>query len=352
MVSMLNRRDFGQLIAAAALAPTPLLAQGQQPLTRIAFGSCANQKSPQPIWDTVLAYRPDLFIFAGDNVYGDFKSADAAKLKQAYEDANRIPGLRKLRETIPHFAIWDDHDYGTSDGGVEFAHKSTARAEFFKFWNVPAGDPRREREGLYDSHIFGPAGMRVQIILLDTRWFRSPLKTGDQRDASGKKRYVPDPDPSKTMLGDRQWVWLAAELRKPAEVRLVVSSVQILAEGHGSECWGNLPLEKRKLLDTLRDSFANGVVLLSGDRHFGALYRETPTGLYPLTEVTSSGLNLTSSNAKDGGPDRFGAAFRASNFGTIEIDWRERRMALSVRDEGGNVRRSAALKTDELVATK
>ncbi|MET0658010.1 MAG: hypothetical protein ABW110_07620 [Steroidobacteraceae bacterium] len=40
-------------------------------LTRIAFGSCAKQDKEQPIWDAVLASKPDLFIFLGDNIYGD-----------------------------------------------------------------------------------------------------------------------------------------------------------------------------------------------------------------------------------------------------------------------------------------
>lgn len=54
-------------------------------MSRIAFGFCADQAKPQPIWDAILAYRPELFIFAGDNVYGDFNTADAANLVCAYE---------------------------------------------------------------------------------------------------------------------------------------------------------------------------------------------------------------------------------------------------------------------------
>ncbi len=109
------------------------------------------------------------------------------------------------------------------------------------------------------------------------------------------------------MLGAEQWAWLAEELRKPAELRLIVSSTQVLAEGHGWERWGNFPLEKQKLIDTIRTSGAKGVVLLSGDRHIGALYRETPDGLYPLYEATSSGLNMVYWAAKEPGPNRLGA---------------------------------------------
>lgn len=335
-------------MAAAALAPSAVGAQGCPPLTRIAFGSCAHQAKPQPIWDAVLAYKPNLFIFMGDNVYGDFNSPDATNLRRAYDLASGIAGYTRLRNEVPHLAIWDDHDYGLNDGGGNFAHKDVAKDLFLQFWNVPADDVRRTRGGIYAASIIGPPGMRVQVILLDVRWFRSPLKPTDQRGAPGKERYVPDPDPAKTMLGAEQWEWLGAELRKPAELRLLVSSTQVLAEGHGWERWGNLPLERQRLLDLIRDSGAKGVVLLSGDRHIGALYRETPPGSYPLYEVTSSGLNMVYWAAREAGPNRLGALYAAANFGVADVDWWERKLTLALRDEGGNMRRAVVVAFDEL----
>jgi alkaline phosphatase D len=345
---MFTRRTLAQLMAAAALAPASLAAQGRPPLSRIAFGSCADQDKPQPIWDAILAYHPELFIFAGDNVYGDFNTADAANLKRAYAKAEGIDGYAKLRDSVPHLAIWDDHDYGINDGGGEFPHKAVAKDLFLNFWKVSATDERRTREGLYYSRVIGPPGMRVQVILPDLRWFRSPLKASDQRGAPGKERYVPDPDPDKTMLGPAQWAWLAEELRKPAEIRLLVSSTQVLAEGHGWERWGNMPRERQKLLDTIRDSGAKGVILLSGDRHVGALYRETPPGLYPIYELTSSGLNMVYWQANEPGPNRLGALYPAANFGVVDVDWWEHKVTLALRDEGGNTRRSALVTFDEL----
>ncbi len=346
--TMFSRRTFARLAGAASLIPVASLAQSGKPLSRIAFGSCAKQTLPQPIWERILAYRPDLFIFAGDNVYGDFNAADAADLKRAYDEARNVAGYMKLRETVPHLAVWDDHDYGLNDGGVEFAHKAVAKDLFLDFWNAPASDIRRTRGGIYDSRIIGPAGKRVQVILLDVRWFRSPLRITDKRGAPGRERYLPDPDPAKTMLGPEQWAWLAAELRKPAELRLIVSSTQVLAEGHGWERWGNMPLEKQKLVDTIRESGAKGVVFLSGDRHIGALYRESPEGLYPLYEATSSGLNMVYWAAKEPGPNRIGPLFAAANFGVIEIDWPARTLLLALRDESGDTRRAVDIGFDTL----
>ncbi|KAF0104852.1 MAG: alkaline phosphatase D [Rhodospirillaceae bacterium] len=345
---MFTRRTFARLAGAASLAPATPFAHPGKPLSRIAFGSCAKQTLPQPIWEPIIAYRPDLFIFAGDNVYGDFSSEDAEELKRAYDEARHIAGYLKLRETVPHLAVWDDHDYGANDGGVEFAHKTVAKDLFLDFWEAPPGDIRRTRGGIYDSRLIGPAGKRVQVILLDVRWFRSPLRITDQRGAPGKQRYLPDLDPAKTMLGAEQWAWLARELSKPAELRLIVSSTQVLAEGHGWERWGNMPLEKQKLVDTIRESGAKGVVFLSGDRHIGALYRETHQALYPLYEVTSSGLNMVYWAAKEPGPNRIGPLFAAANFGVVEIDWSARTLLLALRDESGDTRRAVDIGFDSL----
>jgi alkaline phosphatase D len=345
---MFNRRKLAHLVTAAALAPAALAAQTRAPLSRIAFGSCANQANPQPIWDAILTYRPELFIFAGDNVYGDFKTPDAANLRHAYQLARGIEGYARLRHEVPHLAVWDDHDYGINDGGGDFPYKSIAKELFLEFWGVPATDIRRTREGIYDSQIIGPPGQRVQIILLDLRWFRSPLKRTDQYGAPGKERYVPDPDPAKTMLGARQWAWFADELSKPAELRLVVSSTQVLADGHGWERWGNLPLERERLIDTIRDSGAKGVILLSGDRHVGALYRETPPGMPALYEVTSSGLNMHYWAAQEPGFNRLGKLYTSANFGVVDVDWPERKVTLALRNAGGNTRRFATVAFAEL----
>ena len=315
----------------------------EAPLTRIAFGSCAHQAKPQPIWDAVLAYRPELFIFIGDNVYGDVTSEAMTELRKAYAAAEKVEGIAALRAKVPVLATWDDHDYGQNDGGADFAHKERAERLFHSFWGIEGDDPRRQRPGVYHATTFGPPGERVQVILLDTRSFRSPLRPTDQRGALGKEAYLPDPDPAKTMLGEAQWAWLAEQLRAPATLRLVVSSVQILAEKHGFERWGNLPLERQRLLDLIAKTGAGGVVLVSGDRHIGALYRLSEDVPYELYEITSSGLNMAYAHNRDIGPLRLGEVYGQDNFGTIDIDWGAREVTLAVRGMGGEAVRSVTI---------
>ena len=320
------------------------------PLSRIAFGSCADQKLPQPIWEAVFRYRPELFIFAGDAVYGDSDTAELRELKLAYAQAEAVPGYRRLRRTVPHVAIWDDHDYGQNDAGVEYPHKDASQRLFLDFWRVPAGDPRRARAGLHHAWTFGPPGRRLQVILLDTRYFRSPLKPTDRRNAPGRERYVPDFDPAKTMLGESQWRWLAERLAEPADLRLVVSTVQLVVEGHGFERWGNFPLERARFYRLVRDANANGVILLSGDRHLGAIYRETDGVPYPLIEITSSGINRHFRNSREPGPNRLGDVYGEANFGAVDIDWAARRATLALRDLANTPVRSLDVEFDALRA--
>ena len=53
------------------LAPMP---GADDTLTRIAFGSCANQNEPMPIMKSISDRSPELFVMLGDNVYGDADS--------------------------------------------------------------------------------------------------------------------------------------------------------------------------------------------------------------------------------------------------------------------------------------
>jgi alkaline phosphatase D len=307
-------------------------------LNRIAFGSCIDQTKPQPIWSAINASKPDLFIFGGDNIYASDQPWRLDKLQSAYAQLAQNAGFSQLRDTTPYQVIWDDHDMGLNDGGADFPHIQASKDEFLKFWNLAATDPRRTRDGLYHSEIYGNKGQQVQVILLDCRSFRSPLKPTDVRNAAGKERYLPDADPTKTMLGAAQWQWLEQQLMQPADVRLIVSGVQVIVEGHGWESWANFPAEQAKLINLIRSTQAKGVLFLSGDRHIGAMYKHLPidvTSKYPLYELTSSGMTHAWATAKEAGPNRLGELVTQNHFAQIDIDWTARNLSLSLIGEQG-----------------
>ncbi len=330
-----------------------LMGEGPSPawptqLKKIAFGSCIDQNKAQPIWQPILAEKPDLFIFGGDNVYASTQPWQLSRLEKAYATQAAQPGFAQLRRTVPQMAIWDDHDMGLNDGGVEFPHKQTAKNVFVDFWRLSPQDPRRTRDGLYHAQVFGTPGQRVQIILLDTRWFRSKPRTTDQRDAPGKERYVPDTDPEKTMLGEVQWQWLEAQLKEPAELRLIVSGVQVIVEGHGWEGWNNFPMEQEKLHQVIQRTGAKGVLFLSGDRHIGAIYKQAREKAYPLYELTSSGMTHAWTSAKEAGPNRLGDLITQNHFALIELDWQRQQILLGFKNTQGEWLKQQAIAMSEL----
>lgn len=341
------------LALIVALSTLPASAQtASLPITRVAFASCFNQAMRQPIWEAIFDYRPELFIFAGDNVYGSAPlsalTPELPILAKAYAVARSLPQYERIRREAQVLAVWDDHDYGLNDGGVDMPYRQKAKDLFLEFWDVAAGDPRRGREGLYDARIIGPAGQRLQVILLDTRWFRSPLEVARQPLEWG--RYTPTSDKSTTMLGPAQWAWLAERLREPAELRLIVSSVQVVADGHNWERWGNFPHERQRLFDLVRETDAKGVILVSGDRHIGGLYRETRAVPYPLLEATASPGTAPFPGNREPGPNRIGGVYGMENFGTVDIDWWERAVTLSIRSINGEPVRRIVVPFDALRA--
>jgi alkaline phosphatase D len=311
--------------------------EAARPLQRIAFGSCAQQERPQPIWEAVLQTKPDLFLFVGDNIYGD--TEDMAVLRAKYGKLAAMPGYAKLREACPILATWDDHDFGVNDGGRDYPKRVESQQEFLDFFSVPKDSPRRKREGVYHAEMFGPLEERVQVILLDTRYHRSPLKKNKGKPSNGP--YVVSDDPDATVLGEDQWKWLEGELRKPARVRLIASSIQVVPEDHGWEKWMNMPRERERLFKLIRDTKAGGVIFLSGDRHLAELSQMDGGVGYPLYDLTSSGLNQGNKKWRPQEKNRHRVATMnyGNNFGLIEIDWERKDplLRLQIRDEAGDI---------------
>lgn len=266
----------------------PRSAFDRENTTRIVFGSCCDQRRPAPIWDAIVRRDADIFLFIGDNVYAD--AEDEAGLHAAYAMLGQNEGWQALVQQTPVLAVWDDHDYGRNDAGREYPLKDASQRIMLDFFGEPADSPRRSQQGVYLAKTLGTGDRTVQIILLDTRYFRDPLVPRN----AGAMRYQPNPDPTATILGETQWAWLAARLAEPATVHLLVSSIQVIADEHPFESWNLFPHERERLFALVGKT--DGVIVLSGDRHRGELSRTLAEGLaYPLYDLTSSASTCRSS---------------------------------------------------------
>ncbi|MDX2236652.1 MAG: alkaline phosphatase D family protein [Hyphomonadaceae bacterium] len=329
------RDAYRARIADLPVAPQgPSLPAASTVLSAIAFGSCHTAEQPIPILNVIAAERPQLFVYMGDNVYGDMRGGDASlpELREQYARLAARDEFRALRAAVPMLVTWDDHDYGLNDAGGDFTPKAHAKRIFETFWGV--GARTAVRDGIYDAHVFGPEGQRVQIILLDTRYGRTPLARLPQRAPDGP--YAQSDDPAQRMLSEAQWAWLEAQLRQPAELRFVVSSIQVLADGHHYEAWHTMPRERARLYETIRSAGARGVTFVSGDRHIGGLYRQDGLIGYPAFEMTTSSLNLSFREiSEERSSNQIGDMFAPVNYGVAAIDWPARRLTYQIKDRDG-----------------
>jgi alkaline phosphatase D len=338
------RPYYATLDAKLPKAPANPALSPDTVITRFAFGSCQNENRDMKFWDAVAAQKPQAFLLIGDNVYGDTRptnGADIPTLTASYRKLNTRAEFDRFRRSVPMMTTWDDHDYGANDAGGAFAFKEWAEKVYESYWG--ASDEVRARPGVYESRIVGPEGRRVQFILLDTRFFRSDLATMPYRDpAPTLGWYIPNTDPKATILGADQWAWLAQELSKPAELRFIISSTQVVTDAHNFEGWTNFPKERDRLYALLAEKRIDNAIFLTGDRHSGGFYRTQVPGLSkPLWDFTASSLNMAFGKG-DGGdrepdPKRTGGFWGIPNFGQIDIDWAAKTVRMSLRRDDGSV---------------
>lgn len=337
-ISRIALGAYALLLAACAAPPsrTAAVPAGAEPLSRIAFGSCSDEKRPQPLWAPILNQRPQLWVWLGDNVYHD--TSDVEVMRASYARARAIPGYEALVAATPVIGTWDDHDYGMNDGGREWPARAQAQQALLDFLDEPADSPRRRRAGVYESYVYGPPGRQVKVILLDTRYHRDPRDnvafTGD-------------------VLGEEQWAWLERELRgSTAQVHLIGSSIQVVAEEHRFEKWANFPAARDRLFRLIGETRAPGVVFVSGDRHIAEISRLDGTAAgYPVYDVTSSGMTHTwSADRPESNRHRLGDKLVALNFGVLEIDWNASPVTLrfTIVDDREQVRLERTIPLSEL----
>ena len=288
----------------------------------IGFGSCLDQNLDQPIWTAIHKEQLDAFFFLGDNVYGDSRFFSITTLRKAYEtQKNKLPDWL---ENIEIFQIWDDHDYGLNDGGKNYRHKEISQEIYLNFWKIPQDDQRRNQEGVFFSKFVNHNERIIQFIGMDTRYHRSNLK-------GSKNFYRPNTDIDATILGEKQWLWLKDELDKEADIKIIASSIQVLAKEHRFEKWSNFPDERFKLLSMLSEASSNSnLIIISGDRHRGGIYKKEN-----LIEVTSSSMNKPSNIDYETDKYLDGKTHPEENYGIIEIT--DKRVFIYLKNIDGKV---------------
>jgi len=328
------------IFAASCNTQASKEAPAAAPVTRIAFGSCGYQDQVQPVLRLAAAQQPDAFVFLGDNIYGDTHNMDT--LRNKYERWMAKPEYQALKDSTTILATWDDHDYGWNDSGRHYPEKELSKAIFLDVFEVPESDERYTRPGIYTDHMLKAGDKTVQIILLDTRTFRDDVRPyeGQEVDTVAfhyELGYWPYETKDSTMLGEAQWAWLGKVLEKSADLRVIASSTQFGITYNGYEAWANFPHEQERMLELIKAKKANGVVFISGDVHYAEVSKVSYPGLYPIYDVTSSGITSTWGFATPN-DNRIQGPVMENHFGLLEMDWGKEELHMKVIDVAGQER--------------
>lgn len=293
--------------------------------TRIAFGSCNSQAEPQPLWPSIVATNPDLWVWLGDNIYADTHNMDTLAAK--YGKQLQHPGYQALLQTTPITGTWDDHDFGYNDAGKEFEKKAESQQHFFNFMGVPDTAAVRKQEGVFRSYTIGEGEQKVKIFLLDVRY---------HRDKFNRLFGLYLPNFGGDVLGEAQWQWLEKELKSSdAKINLIASGMQILPNGHAYSSWSAFPKARKRLLHLIEATHPANPILLSGDRHVGEIAKIELEGYeQPVFEITSSGMTHFRNPSKKGNKFRVGEQAGALNFGVLDINWGDEATKVTMQIRG------------------
>jgi len=246
---------------------------------QVGFGGGAGYTPKyERMWNTINSHDPLAFLFLGDNVYIDNPTRPAVQRYCYYRRQSR-PEYRAFAGSTAIYAIWDDHDFTTNDGGGgplirEPEWKIPVWHLFKDNWVNPyyAGDSEDQPGCYFDFYIAD-----VHFIMMDCRYYRHNPKK------------VENP----SMLGPVQLEWLFKTLKSSkGNFKVLVSSVPWAygAKPGSKDPWQGYKEERERIFTYLSDNRIEGIVLLSADRHRSDLWMIERPGGYPLYEFESSRL--------------------------------------------------------------
>jgi alkaline phosphatase D len=268
--------------------------------------------SPE-IFESMAKIPSEFMLWTGDNFYyreADYSSEWGMKFRSSHDFA--LPQLQKLKASRANYAIWDDHDFGPDDSNTSWELKKEALELFKAYWgNKTFGEP--DNEGIYTKFKWSDA----EFILMDDRYHRAANQLPDS--LNGKA------NPDKLFYGKKQLEWLKNSLiASRSTFKFIVTGGQMLNPMADKECFRFYPEEYNDLMNFITSNKINGVVFLSGDRHFSELIKYSPANFYPLYDFTcsslTSGIHDISKKPEFTNPNRVpNSLLLENNFGKISI---------------------------------
>lgn len=309
--------------------------QFRKPVPDFSFitGSCSYMNEPRydrpgrpyggdsSIYETMAKENAAFMLWLGDNWYTrevDYNSPWGLWYRAHYDRSR--PVIQNFWKKMPHYAIWDDHDFGPNDIGREYTLKEESRRVFSTYWANPSYG--EYGKGIYTQISQGD----VDFFMLDDRTWRSSDRLADSLD--GK------PNPLKLMYGQQQMEWLKNALAgSPANFKVIVTGSQVLNPLSPFDCFRKFPVEYNELMQFIRSQRISGVLFLTGDRHHSEVIKVDGPAGYPLYDITVSPLTSAThvfGNTEKNNPWRVIGIDQKQNYGKISVTGQPRDRKLSV----------------------
>jgi alkaline phosphatase D len=243
---------------------------------RFAFVSCVgyNGFDSAATWaDMATRTNFDVLLMLGDNHYGN--TTDPAKHFEMFGVQRRLPGYSEISRRVPQFAIWDNHDYGPEPTDKRQPKKEDSLRAFKMLWPNPSFG-EKDNPGVYFKFTRGD----IDFFMLDDRYHRDPNNAPE--------------DGHKSQLGEKQLAWFKRELLA-SKAKIKVLAIGGEWQTHSQPAsWASFPRERSDVFKFIEDNNINGVLLISGDRHFTAAYQVAGK----FIEVTSGPLGSANGDPK------------------------------------------------------
>jgi alkaline phosphatase D len=228
---------------------------------------------------TMASMASSFNLWLGDNVYlraSDYGSS--AGIIYRYSLQRKAQELSDILASRPNYAIWDDHDYGGDNFDRSFELKSSSQEIFKSYWGNKSYGTEKDA-GIFSSFSWSDG----DFFLMDDRSHRAPNQL---RDSIGGK-----PNCEKEFFGVEQLSWLKDKLLgSTATFKFIAVGNQVLNQSGGTEYMRNYSCEFTELMNFIVTYKIEGVVFLSGDRHFSEVITYQPKGGYKMYDFTCSAL--------------------------------------------------------------
>lgn len=316
---------------------------------KIAFTSCmsATAYPNQPVWKTIQDQNPDILVLLGDSIYNDCPHISIGgdmvhpkdltdntfcdHMHDLYKQQLAVPQFKKLINTVPTYAIWDDHDFLWNDADASDSQnilnrgKAYYSSQLFQCWrealkigglsfpkttNVTRIQKNYANLINEDYNLYMPG---YQAIKFDKNTIDS-LKVDIILHLTDGRSWRKD----NSLLGTGQRKAIEASmLNNPTAVHLIASGSTFGSSG--KQGWAGYSFDHNWLMN-LSNNY--NILILSGDIHKNTFnYFANPNQTKNIFDATSSGAAIDFIRIHNSGQSSTTDKFNYSeHFGLLEFN--------------------------------